>query len=160
MALMRRDDNPFRELEDLMQNRWSNLLGDPFAHPLQSGLATPTANVYMDENEENMVAEIQLPGFSEKDVEVNVEDNTLNIRAERSERDEDEDGKGRKYIVRESASSFFRRIGLPENVDTDNISANFDEGVLTVTLPMKELPKPKQVNIESGKKSKKENKSK
>lgn len=160
MALIRRDDNPFRELEDLMQNRWSNLLGDPFARPSQPALATPTANVYMDEDEQNMVAEIQLPGFSEDDIEVNIEDNTLNIRAERSERDEDEDKKGRKYIVRESASSFFRRIGLPENVDTDNISANFDEGVLTVTVPMQELPKPKQVNIESGKKNKKENKSK
>lgn len=158
MALIRRDDNPFRELEDLMQNRWSGLLSDAFPGPAHAGMATPAANVYMDENEENMVAEIQLPGFSEDDIEVNVEDNALNIRAERSERDEDEDRKGRKYIVRESASSFYRRIGLPQNVETDNISASFDEGVLTVTVPMQELPKPKQVNIESGKKRKQESK--
>lgn len=156
MALIRRGyDNPFRELEDLQDRFLSNVLGDDsFTRPMQPGLATPTSDVYVDGNNENMVVEAHLPGYNEDNVEVNVEDGALNIRAEKTERDTDEK-KDRKYIVRESAASFFRRIGLPKNVETDNISAEFDDGVLKVTVPMKELPKPKKVAIEKDGKNKK-----
>lgn len=156
MALIRRGfDNPLRELEDLQDRFLSNIFGDDtFTRPLQPGLATPTSDVYVDENNENMVVEAHLPGYTEDDVEVNIEDGALNIRADKSEKDTGEE-KGRRYIVRESAASFYRRIGLPKNVETDNISAEFDDGVLKVTVPMQELPKPKKVNIETGKGTKK-----
>ena len=155
MALIRGYDNPFRELEDT-QNRLSNLFSETFGGQMaQPGLATPTADVYMDENDENMIIEASLPGFKEDDIEVNVEDNALNIRAEHRESQEGDGKKDRKYIVRESTSSFYRRIGLPQNTQTEDISASFEDGILTVTVPMQELPKPKQVTVESGKKNRK-----
>lgn len=139
MALIRYGNNPFRELESLFD--------DVFTSQQQPALTTPVSDVYLDENEENLLVEAHLPGFDENDVEVEVDDGALTIRAEKSEKDEDE-RKGRKYIVRESTSSFFRRIGLPQNVEEDKIAAEFDDGVLRVTVPMQELPKPKKVNIE------------
>ncbi|PSO43005.1 heat-shock protein Hsp20 [Candidatus Saccharibacteria bacterium QS_5_54_17] len=155
MALIRGYDNPFRELEDT-QNRLSNLFSETFGGQMaQPGLATPTADVYMDENDENMIIEASLPGFKEDDIEVNVEDNALNIRAEHRESQEGDGKKDRKYIVRESTSSFYRRIGLPQNTQTEDISASFEDGILTVTVPMQELPKPKQVTVESPKKNRK-----
>jgi HSP20 family protein len=54
--------------------------------------------------------------------------------------------------VRESHSSFYRSIALPKYADGDNIKAHFRDGVLKVTIPFKELPAPKKVAIEDGKK--------
>lgn len=154
MALIRYGDrsplssgfrSPFQELE--------NLFDEALGTPTQPGLTTPVSDVYLDEDEENLKVEAHLPGFSEDDVEVEVDEGALTIRAEKSDREED-DRKGRKYIVRESSSSFYRRIGLPQNVEEDKINAEFDDGLLRVNVPMQELPKPKKVNIE-GKEGKK-----
>lgn len=149
MALIRYNDpfnrgvrSPFQELESLFD--------EALGAPAQPGLTTPVSDVYLDENEENLVVEAHLPGYEEDDIEVEVDEGALLIRAERSQKDTDKK-KGRKYIVRESSSSFYRRIGLPQNVEEDKINANFEDGVLKVTVPMQELPKPKKVNIEKGK---------
>lgn len=149
-ALIRRNDpfnrglrSPFQELESLFDEALSGT-------PTQPGLTTPVSDVYLDESEENIKIEAHLPGYTENDVEVEVDDGALTIRAERSEKDQDEQ-RGRKYIVRESSSSYYRRIGLPQNVEEDKINAEFTDGILRVNVPMQELPKPKKVNIEKGK---------
>ena len=145
MALIRYN-NPFRELESLFDEAL-NTQGQP-------SLSTPVSDVYLDDSEENMIVEAHLPGYEEDDVDIEIDEGALTIRAERSEKDSEEN-KGRKYIVRESSASFFRRIGLPQNVEEDSISAEFENGVLKIHIPMQELPKPKKVSIEKGKGSKK-----
>ena len=145
MALARYN-NPFRELESLFD--------EAFSSQSQPTLSTPVSDVYLDDSEENMVIEAHLPGYDEDDVDIEIDEGALTIRAERSEK-ETEENKGRKYIVRESSSSFFRRIGLPQNIDEEKINAEFDEGVLKIHVPMQELPKPKKVNIEKRKTGKK-----
>lgn len=145
MALIRYN-NPFRELESLFDEALSTQ-GQP-------SLSTPVSDVYLDDDEENMIVEAHLPGYEEDDVDIEIDEGALTIRAERSEKDSEEN-KGRKYIVRESSSSFFRRIGLPQNVEEDSISAEFEDGVLKIHIPMQELPKPKKVNIKKGTGSKK-----
>ncbi len=145
MALTRYN-NPFRELESLFD--------EAFSTQSQPTLSTPVSDVYLDDEEKNMVIEAHLPGYDEDDVDIEIDEGSLTIRAERSEKDTEEN-KGRKYIVRESSSSFFRRIGLPQNIDEEKISAEFDEGVLKIHVPMQELPKPKKVNIENTKPGKK-----
>jgi HSP20 family protein len=54
-------------------------------------------------------------------------------------------------MVQESTSSFYRRMALPRQADGDKVDAQFDNGVLKVIVPFKELPKPKKVAIKSGK---------
>lgn len=148
-ALIRRNDpfnrglrSPFQELESMFD--------EALGTPVQPGLATPVSDVYLDEDEQNIVVEAHLPGYDEDDVEVEVDEGALIIRAERNDKDTDEK-KGRRYIVRESSSSFYRRVGLPQNIEEDNTNAEFADGILRVTVPMQELPKPKKVNIEKGK---------
>jgi HSP20 family protein len=100
------------------------------------------------ENDKEMVVEVHLPNFDEKEVNVDVQDAALVISAEHKE---EEKGKNRKYLVRESSTSFYRRVALPKQADQDGVKAHFSGGVLKVTVPFKELPKPKKVAITSGK---------
>jgi HSP20 family protein len=89
-----------------------------------------------------------LPNFDEKDVDISVHDHALEIKAEHHEKEEG-DKKKRQYMMRESSTSFYRRIALPKQADEDKVKAHFDKGMLTVTVPYKELPQPKKVAIEA-----------
>lgn len=77
------------------------------------------------------------------------ENGALVISAERHEKEED---KGKQYVVRESSSSFYRRIALPKEADAEKIEAHLDDGVLRVRVPLTPLPEPKKISILSKKK--------
>ena len=78
-----------------------------------------------------------------------MKNNALVISAERHEKDED---KGKQYVVRESSSSFYRRIALPKRADAEKIEAHLDDGVLRVSVPLTPLPEPKKIAISAKKK--------
>lgn len=145
MALIGWD--PFNELNSL-HDHMNSLFNQAFGSSTQQLL--PVTDVYSEDNKE-MVVEVHLPNFEDKEVNVDVQDSALVISAEHHEKEKDEQ-KGRKYLVRESSTSFYRRVALPKQADQEAIKAHFDKGVLKVTVPFKELPKPKKVMIESGKK--------
>lgn len=130
--------NPLAEL-DALQKR---LFGDDFFTAFQ-GASMPTTDVYT-EGDERFVVEAHLPYFDESAIDIDVEEGALVIHAEKREKEEDKD---KKYMVRESSSSFYRRITLPERADEDNIQATFHEGVLKIVVPFKELPAPKKISI-------------
>jgi HSP20 family protein len=90
-----------------------------------------------------------LPHFDEKDINIQVDNNALVISAERHETEEDKD---KKYVVRESSSSFYRRIALPERADTDKIQAELHDGVLKINVPLTSLPEPKKIALSTRKK--------
>lgn len=133
--LMRWD--PFAELSALQKQ----FFGDDFMTPFK-GVNIPTTDVYTKENE--LIVEAHLPNFVQDDVSIQVEQGALVISAERHEKEEDKD---KKYVVRESSSSFYRRIQLPERADADKIQAHLDEGVLKVKVPLTPLPEPKKIAI-------------
>lgn len=131
--------DPFAELSALQQQ----FFGEDFISPFK-GVNIPTTDVYTKNSE--MVVEAHLPNFVQDDVNIQVEDGALVISTERHEKEEDKD---KKYVVRESNNSFYRRIQLPERADADNIKANLDEGVLKVSVPLTPLPAPKKIAISS-----------
>ena len=106
------------------------------------GVNIPTTDVYTKDNA--LVVEAHLPNFEQSDITIQVEDNALIVSAERHEKEED---KSKKYVVRESSSSFYRRIALPKRADADKIEAHLDEGVLKVQIPLTPLPEPKKIAI-------------
>ena len=136
-SLMRFD--PFAELEDLRKQ----FFGEDWFTPFK-GVTLPTTDVYEKDN--RLVVEAHLPNFEDSDVDVHVENGTLVIQAQRHERDEDKD---KKFVVRESSSSLYRRIMLPDRADTEKIEAHLDDGVLKVTVPLQTLPEPKKIAISS-----------
>lgn len=113
----------------------------------------PAMDIYTENNDKELVAEVQAPGFSKDDIEVNVHNGMLEIRGQKQEKAEDKKDK-RNYMIRESHASFYRSVALPKTADGEHVKAHFENGVLKVRVPMKELPQPKRVAIEAGEKKK------
>lgn len=147
MAIVRWND-PFASLgsgrsplDDLFSGVWGTGVQG-------SRQGIPAMDVYTDDDKA-LVVELQAPGFTKDDISINVHDNVLEIKGEKHEKTED-DKKNRNYMVRETHESFYRSIALPKVADTDSVDAHFDNGMLKVIVPFKELPAPKQVSITGG----------
>lgn len=132
--------DPFQGLDELRRQ-----FDDGFFRSLRT-MPLPATDVWTEDDDKLVVA-AHLPEFAEKDISVDVDKGALVIQAERHERDED---KKRTYVLRESSSSFYRSIALPEQADEQGIEARFADGVLRVTVPLKKLPAPKKIAITSG----------
>jgi HSP20 family protein len=131
--------DPFGGLDALRRD----FFDDGFFRAMRGKL--PTTDVYTEDDKALMV-EAHLPNFEEKDISVNVDNGALVIQAERHEKEEDEK---KKYVVRESSSSFYRSIALPEQAEEAKISAVFVNGVLKITVPLAEVTSPRQITIGS-----------
>lgn len=129
----------FEEFDRLLDDFWRG-------SGLPAGFSLPSVDIY-SEDDKHMVVEMQAPGFAEDDIEINVRSGVLEIKGERSSRQEDGDKK-RNYLMRESRASFARRIVLPEGANADNIKAELDKGILRVTVPV-ERPEAKKISIAS-----------
>lgn len=146
MAIVRWD--PFAGLTS-MHSQLDDMFNS-FLATAPGGQNMSAMDVYT-EDDKTLVAEVQAPGFGKDDIEVNVHNGMLEIKGEKHEKEE-EKGKKRNYMVRESHASFYRSVALPKAADGDKVEAHFDNGVLKVRVPLKELPAPKRVAISEGKK--------
>jgi HSP20 family protein len=95
------------------------------------------------------VLKAELPGIDPKDVDVRVENNVLTLRGER--RFDQEVKRENCHRVERAYGTFSRSFTLPNVVDTQNIKAEFHDGVLRVTMPKREEAKPKQIQIQINK---------
>jgi len=95
----------------------------------------PALDVIDKKTEVKLIAD--LPGLSEKDINVEVTDSMLTISGEKAEETEEGDKEGERYVSERRFGSFVRRISLPEGIDQEKIDASFKNGVLTVRLPKK-----------------------
>ena len=141
MALIRWE--PARELRDM--NRLFNTLFEP-----STGAVMRRWSPAMDlvETEDNYVLRADLPGVSEGDVKIELDDNVLTISGER--KSAHKEAKEGYYRVERAYGSFSRTLKLPEGVDADSISAGFERGVLEVKVPKPEQRKPRRVEIAVG----------
>lgn len=132
---------PFAELASMQRQ----LFGDVWLSPIK-GVNIPTTDIYTDDK--GLVVESHLPNFEEKDIDINLDGGSLIISAQRHEKDED---KAKKYVVRESSTSFYRRVQLPKGSSSENIEANLRDGVLRVIVPVTPLPEAKRISIKTTK---------
>jgi HSP20 family protein len=103
--------------------------------------------VDVSEDDDNYLVEVELPGLSEKDVEVKVENGVLTIA---SRKDESREEKDEGYIRKERRHySFSRSFSLPDNVDLEKITANFKNGLLDIAVPKAPAAKPKLIEVKS-----------
>ncbi len=145
MAIIRWD--PFRDMITLRE-RMNRLFEDFFAsrgeeQDLLAGSWTPSVDIYETEHEVVLTAE--LPGMDEKDIDIKVEDNTLTISGER--RLEKEIKEENYHRIERAYGSFCRSFTLPNYVDQDKISAEYDNGILKITMPKKPELKPRKVKV-------------
>ena len=143
MALVRWD--PIRELDSLQGDM--NRLFDRF---FEGRVANGTARRWipaMDlvETDDHLVLRGDLPGMSEDDIDIEIKDNVLTVSGERKAESE-EKGEGYHRVER-AFGSFSRSLTLPHGVDADHVNAEFDKGVLEVTIPKPAEAKPTRVQI-------------
>ena len=106
--------------------------------------------VDVKEEDNAYTLEMELPGRTEKDVDIELDHDNLTIASKTEETKEEKKDKKSKYILKERrSSSFERRFTLPADVDTETISANFKNGILTINMQKKALAAPKRIAIEA-----------
>ena len=148
MTVLTRWD-PFREFSTL-QDRMNRLFRDSYSEGRSESLTTstfaPAVDVYEDEH--NVTLKIEVPGIDEKDIDVRIENNVLTVHGERKFEKEEKEENYRR--VERQYGSFTRSFTLPNTVDADRATANFDKGVLKITLAKKAEAKPKQIKVNVG----------
>jgi HSP20 family protein len=103
------------------------------------------------EEGDHFVLRADLPGVSENEVNVELEDHVLTISGERTS--EDEERKEGYYRLERASGRFSRSLTLPEGIDPEGVEAKFDNGVLTVRIPKPQERKPRRVAINVGEKA-------
>ena len=150
MAIVRWE--PFRELATL-QSEVNRLFNSAFDAPTQAGNGGGAARRWMPamdlvETGDHFVLRADLPGLSEEDVKIEVEDDVLTISGER--RSEHETKKEGYHRVERAFGSFSRSLTLPRGVNAEQVEASFDKGVLEVRIPKPEESKPRRISIGIG----------
>ena len=138
---------PVREMMTLRE-AMDRLLDDAFTRPINlrdGGWSSPAVDMYQTDND--VVVKAALPGFKADEVQINITGDLLTLRGERKQEEEKKD---RAWHIREHRwSSFERSIVLPTAVKTDKANADFENGVLTITLPKAEEVKPKIISVKA-----------
>ena len=138
---------PAREMMTLRE-AMDRLFDDAFTRPLSlsgNNWSIPAVDMYQTENE--VVVKVALPGIKADEVQINVTGEVLTIKGETKQENET---KEKAYHIREQRwGAFERSIVLPTEVVADKAKADFENGVLTITLPKAEEVKPKTINIKT-----------
>ena len=146
MALIRWE--PARELSSL-QSEMNRLFNTMFDSPSGGG-GTAALRRWMPamdllETDDHFVLRADLPGMSEEDVNIELEDSTLTISGERKAEHETKD-EG-YYRLERAFGAFSRTLQLPKGIDPESVTASFDRGVLEVRIPKPEERKPRRIEI-------------
>ena len=144
MAINRWD--PFRDVLTL-QNRLNSLFqdyrGQNESDVVSTAAFVPPVDIYEDEHK--IVLKLEVPGLKQEDLDIQVENNILTVRGERKfEKEEKEENFHR---IERRYGSFYRAFTLPSTVDTENVGASYNAGVLKLELKKKPEAQPKQIKI-------------
>ena len=146
MSISRWD--PLGELVSLRE-AMNNLLEESFVRPRQGGTPGQAAGLAVDvrETPDAFVVTASVPGVSPEEVDITVLGDVLRIRGERRD-DRQEEGQNGRWLIRERRFGAFERVvSLPTGVKSDAATADFKDGVLTITLPKAEEAKPRSIPV-------------
>jgi len=140
----------FLAMQDRM-NRMNRLFRESYSpeapeEALTTSGFAPPVDIYEDEH--NTTLKIEVPGIDEKDIDVRIENNTLTVHGERKIAKEEKEENFRR--VERQYGSFTRSFTLPSSVDLEQVSANYENGVLKIKLAKKAEAKPKQIKVSVG----------
>ena len=131
--------DPFRELASLFEN-FADGTGKT---QIQSGTFVPPVDVYEDEH--TLILKLDVPGISEEDLDVQLENNTLTVKGERKfEKEEKEENFHR---IERRYGTFLRTFRVPNTIDSEHVDAQYEKGVLKLSFAKKAEAKPKQIKI-------------
>ena len=142
--------NPYREMISL-RNMMDQMLEDSFVRRLgettEPTMASLTVPIDMYEKNGDFVIRTELPGLKAEDIDISIDDNALTIKGEFERENQEQSDNMLFQELR--YGKFQRTVNLPSQVDSDQVDATFEEGVLRLTLPKTEEAKPKQISVKS-----------
>ncbi|WP_245410383.1 Hsp20/alpha crystallin family protein [Dichotomicrobium thermohalophilum] len=130
-----REDDPFALMRREMDRVFDDFMrgfGTP-GPTLPEGVLSPRVNVV--ENEQGLEITAELPGVDQKDIELDLSEGILTLKAEHKEDKEEKDENQRYHVVERAYGTFMRRFAIPFEPDQDKVEASFDNGVLKVSIP-------------------------
>ena len=131
-----------------MNDIFDTLFNTACAFPTMRSSSFTTPRVDVKENEENYELFMELPGLTEKDVDISLKNHLLIISSAEKEEKAEDDKKETKWLIRERKNlEFSRSFSLPLDSDEDNIKASFKNGILLVTVARKEKKEEKKIKI-------------
>jgi HSP20 family protein len=142
MAIIRWD--PFREMTQV-QNQFNRLVDQVWSGRQESWM--PAVDVF--DRKDAVVLKAELAGMDPGDIQIEVDDNVLTLKGERTFEDKVEDE--RYYRVERRYGSFQRSLALPQGCKADEITATYEDGILTVTVPKADEVKPKRIEVHAKK---------
>lgn len=134
----RGDFDPFNGLREQMDHLFDDLGRSWPARPAmftKTGSSFLIPKVDVAETDKGLELTAELPGFRQEDVELDIHDGALTIKAERSEKKEEKDEKKQYHLIERSTGSFLRRLALPFEADAGKAEARLENGLLRVTVP-------------------------
>jgi HSP20 family protein len=142
--------DPLRDLATI-QNRINRFVRESYSPEAPEEVLTttsfaPPVDIYEDEH--TITVKMEVPGIDEKDIDVRIENTTLTVHGERKIEKEEKEENFRR--VERQYGSFTRSFTLPSSVDTGQVSAHYDKGVLKISLAKKAEAKPKQIKVNVG----------
>ena len=130
----------------LMPNYLDNMFDDFFTPARSDDFSRMKCDIYLKDN--NYIMEMDIPGFSKEDVNIEVDDNDyLTITAEKSTSNDSSDD-DKNYVRKERSYGKYQRSFYVGDIDKENIDATFENGILKVTMPKKEEEKSSKKTIE------------
>jgi HSP20 family protein len=134
-----------------MQNRINRFVRESYSpegpeEALTTTAFAPPVDIYEDEH--NITLKMEVPGIDEKDIDVRIENTTLTVHGERKIEKEEKEENFRR--VERQYGSFTRSFTLPSSVDTGQVNAHYDRGLLKISLAKKAEAKPKQIKVNVG----------
>jgi HSP20 family protein len=121
---------------------WNRMLDNFFDEPVWN---TQTPAVDVKEEEKRYVMEVELPGLTDKDIELKVEDSILTLS---SKKEESKEEKKNGYLLRERRSAeFCRTFVLPQDAERAEVKAEFKNGLLLVDIPKKPEAQPRKIDV-------------
>ena len=138
---------PVREMMTLRE-AMDRLFDDAFTRPINlrdGGSSAPAVDMYQTDDE--VVVKAALPGFKADEVQINITGDVLSLRGELKREQEEKD---KAWHIREHRwSSFERSVALPTQVKADGANADFENGILTISLPKAEEVKPRTISVKA-----------
>lgn len=149
LPILRQTNNwPFRirMANDLFDREFGRLIRGAFGEDGADGMGAASYPVNIWEDDEAVHVEAELPGFTKEQIDITIEQGTLQITAEREQQTQARSGS--PVLMERQRSRYFRSFSLPAAVQDDSVSAKCENGVLYLTLPKRPEVKPRRIKVQ------------
>lgn len=131
-ARQEEEEHSFLDLQRQMNRLFDGFLQDWGMHDLQRGISSFNPRIDMTEDEQSIRITAELPGMTDKDIDISLSRDTLTIKGEK--KNEKEEQKGNYFYSERSFGAFSRTIRVPREIDAGKVQAEFRKGVLVITI--------------------------